>query len=302
MFLSLLLLSIPLVSATNIQTEETHSDEFGLTGLSKIVSIFGIFALTYFSGLLPLVTKFRNDVIRYANVLSGGTLITTAMLHMIPEANLSFYAAGVELPSNIFPIAECIALVGFIITLMIDSGHSHHEKEHQHDVESQSKMSKMERIIFIVSISAHGIFEGLIIGNAPSWEEVFELSVILSFHKIFAAISLTIYLLSKNEDPEDIKNDLILYSAKMPLGVALATTLYHTATDFKGQLMSAAICNSITGGSLLYSSISNIIIPSFKHDDDHSSFQHKEYFPVMLGSFVTGCSIMLGMLFLHHSV
>ena len=302
MFLSLLLLSIPLVSATNIQTEETHSDEFGLTGLSKIVSIFGIFALTYFSGLLPLVTKFRNDVIRYANVLSGGTLITTAMLHMIPEANLSFYAAGVELPSNIFPIAECIALVGFIITLMIDSGHSHHEKEHQHDVESQTKMSKMERIIFIVSISAHGIFEGLIIGNAPSWEEVFELSVILSFHKIFAAISLTIYLLSKNEDPEDIKNDLILYSAKMPLGVALATTLYHTATDFKGQLMSAAICNSITGGSLLYSSISNIIIPSFKHDDDHSSFQHKEYFPVMLGSFVTGCSIMLGMLFLHHSV
>ena len=302
MFLSLLLLSIPLVSATNIQTEETHSDEFCLTGLSKIVSIFGIFALTYFSGLLPLVTKFRNDVIRYANVLSGGTLITTAMLHMIPEANLSFYAAGVELPSNIFPIAECIALVGFIITLMIDSGHSHHEKEHQHDVESQSKMSKMERIIFIVSISAHGIFEGLIIGNAPSWEEVFELSVILSFHKIFAAISLTIYLLSKNEDPEDIKNDLILYSAKMPLGVALATTLYHTATDFKGQLMSAAICNSITGGSLLYSSISNIIIPSFKHDDDHSSFQHKEYFPVMLGSFVTGCSIMLGMLFLHHSV
>ena len=302
MFLSLLLLSIPLVSATNIQTEETHSDEFGLTGLSKIVSIFGIFALTYFSGLLPLVTKFRNDVIRYANVLSGGTLITTAMLHMIPEANLSFYAAGVELPSNIFPIAECIALVGFIITLMIDSGHSHHEKEHQHDVESQSKMSKMERIIFIVSISAHGIFEGLIIGNAPSWEEVFELSVILSFHKIFAAISLTIYLLSKNEDPEDIKNDLILYSAKMPLGVALATTLYHTATDFKGQLMSAAICNSITGGSLLYSSISNIIIPSFKRDDDHSSFQHKEYFPVMLGSFVTGCSIMLGMLFLHHSV
>ena len=243
MFLSLLLLSIPLVSATNIQTEETHSDEFGLTGLSKIVSIFGIFALTYFSGLLPLVTKFRNDVIRYANVLSGGTLITTAMLHMIPEANLSFYAAGVELPSNIFPIAECIALVGFIITLMIDSGHSHHEKEHQHDVESQSKMSKMERIIFIVSISAHGIFEGLIIGNAPSWEEVFELSVILSFHKIFAAISLTIYLLSKNEDPEDIKNDLILYSTKMPLGVALATTLYHTATDFKGQLMSAAICN-----------------------------------------------------------
>ena len=301
MFLSLLLLSIPLVSATNIQTEETHSDEFGLTGLSKIVSIFGIFALTYFSGLLPLVTKFRNDVIRYANVLSGGTLITTAMLHMIPEANLSFYAAGVELPSNIFPIAECIALVGFIITLMIDSGHSHHEKEHEHDVESQTKMSKMERIIFIVSISAHGIFEGLIIGNAPSWEEVFELSVILSFHKIFSAISLSIYLLSKNEDSEDIKNDLFLYSAKMPLGVALATTLYHTATDFKGQLMTAAICNSITGGSLLYSSISNIIIPSFKHDDDHSSFQHKEYFPVMLGSFVTGCGIMLGMLFLHHS-
>jgi zinc transporter ZupT len=299
MFLSLLLLSIPLVSATSIQTEETHSDDFGLTGISKIVSIFGIFALTYFSGLLPLVTEMRNDVIRYANVLSGGTLITTAMLHMIPEANLGFYAAGVGLPSQVFPIAECIALVGFIITLLIDSGHSHHEQEH--DIESHAKMSKTERIIFIVSISAHGIFEGLIIGNAPSWEEVFELSLILSFHKIFAAISLTIYLLSKNEDPEDIKNDLILYSAKMPLGVALATTLYHTATDFKGQLVTAAVCNSITGGSLLYSSISNIIIPSFKHDDDHSSFQHKEYFPVMLGSFVTGCGIMLGMLFLHHS-
>ena len=299
MFLSLLLLSIPLVGATSIQTEETHSDEFGLTGIAKIVSIFGIFALTYFSGLLPLATELRNDVIRYANVLSGGTLITTAMLHMIPEANLGFYAAGVELPSQVFPIAECIALIGFIITLLIDSGHSHHE--HEHDIESHAKMSKTERIIFIVSISAHGIFEGLIIGNAPSWEEVFELSLILSFHKIFAAISLTIYLLSKNEDPEDIKNDLILYSAKMPLGVALATTLYHTATDLKGQLVTAAVCNSITGGSLLYSSISNIIIPSFKHDDDHSSFQHKEYFPVMLGSFVTGCGIMLGMLFLHHS-
>lgn len=299
MFLSLLLLSIPLVSATSIQTEETHSDEFGLTGIAKIVSIFGIFALTYFSGLLPLATEMRNDVIRYANVLSGGTLITTAMLHMIPEANLSFYAAGVELPSHVFPIAECIALAGFIVTLMIDSGHSHHERDH--DIESHAKMSNMERLIFIVSISAHGIFEGLIIGNAPSWEEVFELSLILSFHKIFSAISLTIYLLSKNEDPEDIKNDLILYSAKMPLGVALATTLYHTATDFKGQLVTAAVCNSITGGSLLYSSISNIIIPSFKHDDDHSSFQHKEYFPVMLGSFVTGCGIMLGMLFLHHS-
>lgn len=300
MFLSLLLLlSIPLVSATSIQTEETHSDEFGLTGIAKIVSIFGIFALTYFSGLLPLATEMRNDVIRYANVLSGGTLITTAMLHMIPEANLSFYAAGVELPSHVFPIAECIALAGFIVTLMIDSGHSHHERDH--DIESHAKMSNMERLIFIVSISAHGIFEGLIIGNAPSWEEVFELSLILSFHKIFSAISLTIYLLSKNEDPEDIKNDLILYSAKMPLGVALATTLYHTATDFKGQLVTAAVCNSITGGSLLYSSISNIIIPSFKHDDDHSSFQHKEYFPLMFGSFVTGCGIMLGMLFLHHS-
>ena len=295
----LLLFTIPLVNATSVQTEETHSNEFGITGIAKIVSIFGIFALTYASGLLPLTTELRNDIIRYTNVLSGGTLITTAMLHMIPEANLGFYAAGVELPSRVFPIAECIALAGFIVTLMIDSGHSHHEKEH--DIESNTRMTKMERLIFIVSISAHGIFEGLIIGNAPSWEEVFELSLILSFHKIFSAISLTIYLLSKNEDPEDIKNDLILYSAKMPMGVALATTLYHTATDFKGQLVTAAVCNSITGGSLLYSSISNIIIPSFKHDDDHSSFQHKEYFPVMLGSFVTGCGIMLGMLFLHHS-
>ena len=300
MFLSFLLFSIPLVSATNIQTEETHDDDFGLTGVSKIVSIIGIFILTYFSGMIPLVTDMRNDIIRYANVLSGGTLITTAMLHMIPEANLGFYTAGIELPSQVFPIAECIALAGFTITLMIDSGHSHHGIEH--DIESHRKMTTTERIIFIVSISAHGIFEGLIIGNAPSWEEVFELSLILSFHKVFAAISLSIYLLSKNEEPKDIKNDLILYSVKMPLGVALSTILYHTATDFRGQLVTAAVCNSITGGSLLYSSISNIIIPSFKHDDDHSSFQHKEYFPAMLGSFVTGCGIMLGMLFLHHSV
>jgi len=297
--MSLILISLPLVSATDVQTEENHDDGFGLTGVSKIVSIFGIFSLTYFSGLLPLVTNLRHDIIRYANVLSGGTLITTAMLHMIPEANHSFYEAGVELPSHVFPVAECIALLGFIVTLVVDYGHSHHDREH--DIESQKTMSKMERIIFIVSISAHGIFEGLVIGNAPGWEEVLELSLILSFHKIFSAISLSIYLLSKNEKPEEIKYDLILYSIKMPLGVAMATVLYHTATDFKGQLLTAAVCNSITGGSLMHSSISNIIIPSFKHDDDHSSFQHREYFPVMLGSFVTGCSIMIGMLFLHHS-
>jgi len=269
-----------------------------LTLIAKGISFFYIFSITFASGVLPTLIDFRKDVIHYLNALSGGTLITTSLLHLVPEANISFKETGVSIPSA-FPLAECISLTGLVTTLILDRGHSH--ESHANDIEFQRRMTKTERIFFVISLSIHGIFEGLVIGNAPNWSEVLELSLILSFHKILSAISISIYLISKGEDISEIKNSIALYSVKMPLGVAIGTLMYHISEESKTQMLISGICNSFAGGSLLFSTMADIIIPSFKHDEHHAILQHKEYFPLMLGSFVVGCGIMLGMLFLHHS-
>ena len=269
-----------------------------ITLIAKGVSFFYIFSITFVSGIFPTFIDLRRDVIHYLNALSGGTLITTSLLHLVPEANISFKEAGVPLP-HAFPLAECISLLGLISTLVLDSGHSH--ENHVNDIEFQRKMTKMERLTFVLSLSIHGIFEGLVIGNAPDWTEVLELSLILSFHKILSAMSISIYLISKGDDINEIRNSIALYSVKMPLGVALGTLIYHTSTESKTQFLISGICNSFAGGSLFFSTMSDVIIPSFKHDKHHSILQHKENFILMLTSLVSGCGIMLGMLFLHHS-
>lgn len=121
--LSLLLLSpqvfcleVQARSSIRLQAEDEHDEHKEVALWLKLVALFSVFGAALIGVSIPVIWKqFRESpvIISHLNTFSGGLFLALAIVHVLPEAQ------G-RLESIDYPIAETIAVVGYLIILFIE--------------------------------------------------------------------------------------------------------------------------------------------------------------------------------------
>ncbi|MEI8055714.1 MAG: ZIP family metal transporter [bacterium] len=84
----------------------------------KTIAATSIFLLTLTAGLLPLkVAKNKNHLLYLGDAFASGIFLSTALLHLLPDADKGFHQV---LTNNTYPIAPLICSATFISLLIME--------------------------------------------------------------------------------------------------------------------------------------------------------------------------------------
>ncbi|TBU02851.1 putative ZIP zinc transporter [Hamiltosporidium tvaerminnensis] len=170
-----------------------------------------------------------------------------------------------------------IAGVTFIFLLGIDSivlKHSHCdnrdliENHHLHDHDKfgscnteslKYSTSKLQAFVFLISLSVHSFFEGLVFNGSGSMK-TYEIGVLI--HKALESFALGVTIFSTKFSKVTIFLLIFVYSLLTPLGIVLANgiSLNHITEN---------IFNGLALGSTLFIIFVEMIPPNFHSSDDN---------------------------------
>lgn len=211
-----------------------------------IVSLLSCFVIIF----IHLSSKLREKLIKYLVYFAAGSLISDALLHLIPEA----------FESNDSAYISYFVIIGIFIFYILENvicwRHCHNEesKQHKHNLV----------IMNYIGDALHNLIDGFVIG--------------VSFNaSINLGISTTIAIIL-HEIPQEIGDYSILLHSGMKSKKAILINLSTSLTAFVGVFISYFIpidilpySLALTAGGFLYISIADLL-PIVRHDPNKKRF------------------------------
>lgn len=209
--------------------------------IAKTTFAISIFLLTILAGLLPL--RLIKNNLRFLNLsdsFASGIFLSTALLHMLPDAVSKFNDFGYPLPYLIC----LVAFIGFFIMdhgVLISSAKS-----------GSSNSSKFFVPVFLVFLlSIHALVEGAAIGANTSLIEASAIFLAIMAHKGSESFALAINLHNSAIAVKKIKQIIAAFSFMTPLGIFMASWLINHTNNNSADLVSGYF-DAVAAGTFLY--------------------------------------------------
>lgn len=207
--------------------------------IAKTTFAISIFLLTILAGLFPL--KLIKNNLRFLNLsdsFASGIFLSTALLHMLPDAVSKFNDFG-------YPLPYLICLVTFIGFLIMDQGILIYTSAKS----VSSKFFVPAFLVFLLSI--HALVEGAAIGANTSLLEASAIFLAIIAHKGSESFALTINLHNSAIAVKKIKQIIAAFSLMTPLGIFMASWLINPTNNSSADLISGYF-DAVAAGTFLY--------------------------------------------------
>ena len=206
-----------------------------------------VFTATLLGGLLPLQFEIIRKKPSLALHFSAGILVGVAILHLLPE---TFRVLGNR--------ATAPFLFGFLILFVLEKFILVHPCEE----DEECAVHRLGKWAFI-GISFHALIDGIALGTGAFVPDLGMMVLLgLIFHKIPAAMSLAIILMTSHFSRKKTVILIILFSLATPLGGIFSLYgLNHFSQDFLGWAL------GISAGTFLAIASGDLLMPMHTHDE-----------------------------------
>lgn len=290
----------------------------------KAVCVAALAGGVFLFGLLPILfTDVNKGYLSLLVSFSGGVLLGTTLLHLLPEVSSAgdVFKCAVGITTE-YPIAELIISIGFILILLIDKVAE--EAQAEQDEETRPIISDTERerqasagssnggnalsdrsvtlntklaeppktvgaYLLVMALAIHSILEGLAIGLATTVNGTFTLFMAVVIHKVCLAFSLGLKLQQDGKSRFQYLTSLAVFALASPTGVIIGiviTKVLQAADLLKAEFL----LNALATGTFIYITFLEILAPEF---NTHYVNQVFKVVAVTIGFAVIGISMFL---------
>lgn len=265
------------------------------TLLLKIISIISLTVGVYAFGFAPLLlgNRVNKAYLSLMSSLSGGILVGTTFIHLIPEVTESATKFKCQLGwSSSYPIGELLVCIGFILVVLVEkcseeyehslNHHPHvilsHEDEeedmvhhdhadHDHVGHFSSLLEEKHGLgayILVLALSLHSILEGVAIGLADNPQSTLTLFISVIVHEVCLAFALGLKLYQDNKSLKQFCIALSIFVISCPVGITLGMIILNIFTA--GTLVVVVfVMKALATGTFLQVTFLEIITPEFRH-------------------------------------
>lgn len=235
--------------------------------------IFIIFLSALFGTLFPFFSSYatNSNFTSFGNALSAGFLISTALVHLIPEASIPLHHA---FPS--YPVSGLLVVFGIVSVFTVENITRKHLQQHQSNSNSSSNTSQLIAIVLAITLSFHSFIEGLTLGAAISKPKRFiAVSTAILAHKFFAALTLgnSLSAATNGQAAETISKISaicagIFFALVTPAAAFVGAVLVESWIDSESNFVAGLDC--VSAGVFLYIGLVEILANEFQESDGHS--------------------------------
>lgn len=285
----------------------------------KVVCVAALAGGVFLFGLLPILfTDINKGYLSLLVSFSGGVLLGTTLLHLLPEVSSAgdVFKCAVGITTE-YPIAELIISIGFLLILLIDKVAEEAQAEQDEETRpiisdtvrerqasagssgvsdrsvTYTKLSEPPKTVgaylLVMALAIHSILEGLAIGLATTVNGTFTLFMAVIIHKICLAFSLGLKLQQDGKTRFQYLTSLAVFALASPTGVVLGiviTKVLQAADLLKAEFL----LNALATGTFIYITFLEILAPEF---NTHYINQLFKVIAVTVGFAVIGLSMFL---------
>lgn len=144
---------------------------------------------------------------------------------------------------------------------LADEGINSDSHDHEHFDEGLLKKGGKGAYIMMLALSVHSVFEGIVIGIAPDFQNAAMVSFCVLAHKWAAAFAIGTAFATANVPERKIYGYVSIFALSTPVGIVLGILI----SSIQGGAF-LGCTNAIAAGTLLYIAMSEIIPEEFVRD------------------------------------
>jgi len=191
---------------------------------------------------------------------TGGKIVpASSQVHLI-ASSLSLEQSGKD--SGVFPVPQHSTLnsvAGKVNCYPCDvkakSGllHHHHAGFSIDSLKQKSMVGSLRRLLVVVALSFHSVFEGLAIGIQQTQHDVWYLFTAVSIHACAIIFCIGLELVTSGVRVINLMLYIVTLALVSPLGVAIGILVtVKSSTESPTQDLAVAVLQGIAGGTILY--------------------------------------------------
>lgn len=205
-----------------------------------------IFLTGLIGGLLPLMsTREKNSwtVLHYLEAVARGIFLSVALIHMLPDAELTFHK--IPAYANVsYPLIFVIATFTIFIIHLIEG----YAKKY---ASTTGIAQSWKAYLLLILFSIHSIITGAALGVSTTLSHSILIFVAIIAHKAAAGFALSVNMLTQHIKKRAIFSLICLFAIMTPFGIIVAS-LASRALHNHGATLAQAVFNAIAAGTFLY--------------------------------------------------
>jgi len=266
----------------------------------KILFAFILFFVAFAGGLAPIILSsfsISGRIISVGNAFAGGVLLAAAVVHLLPDAVDALTDLGTSIESglqrgstDVFPIANVIAIVAFLLLMLLDSwltallgkshghGHGHGDVDGADDLPQQSlnigeplagAVTSDTRSFgaqpFLIALGIHSVIEGMSVGASSKVASLIGIFIAIAAHKGMAGFALTSEL-RKTLTKKTTCYCVFIFAICSPVGIVIGSVADSVLSG-----TGVGVLIAIASGTFLFVAVPDLVIPALERSDCRGS-------------------------------
>lgn len=242
----------------------------------KAIAALLIFISSLVAVIYPLrahLSTRQSEPLELGEAFASGIFLGVAFFHMLPASIKSFHTLW---PTQEYPIAELICILGFITLLFL---------ERLSLITANHNAKASIPYILTIMLIIHSLIEGAALGINSTFTQAFMIFIAIIAHKGSASFALCVTLIRHQIKTSALFAIIFIFSLMTPLGIFLGALMNSYSYGMGGQL-SEAIFNAFATGSFFYmATLHHVQFHQRAAEDSHGLL---EFFFLVIGLAMMG--------------
>lgn len=305
-FITFLILStVPITLSESECSNDKESVDKKKALLLKIAAIVSILIGGFIGVCFPILGRWveplrpEKDVFFIIKAFAAGVILATGFIHILPDAFDDLTSPCLnENPWQQFPFAGFIAMMGAIMTLVIDSlatgyynrvhygkeekdieedAHVEHVHVHTHSGHGHAHGSaappgpdqaiirhRVVSQVLEMGIVVHSVIIGISLGASENPSTIKPLVAALTFHQFFEGTGLGGCIVQAQFEVKKMVTMILFFSLTTPVGIAIGIGISSKYNENSpSALITQGVLNSAAAGILIYMALVDLLAADF---------------------------------------
>lgn len=226
----------------------------------KLGGAAGILVGGTIGALTPLLirtTATTHIVIKFLVALGTGVILSTALLHIMPEAQDAFAESGWTWAGSDYPYAQLFVAIGALLMYLIET--------ELHHVMSKASQAVAKVHMFETSVAIHSILVGFALGITSDEQSALSLMVALLFHQLCEGFGMGSAIKLAKITGGHMAVLVAIFAVTTPIGILIGIGATYGDSESPDARATQGCFEGLAGGALLYVALAEFM-PSLFHD------------------------------------